>query len=82
MKTNKHSQPPKTPKKYWMGHIGPTDDFGQPIKDTVYDGKTRMGPWAMMTPSSWRTYGVGQTGTGFAQKYEKQDDGRWLKVEG
>ena len=69
-------------KKYWTGNIGKTDDFGKPITDIVYDGKTVMGPWAMMTPVSWMVYGVGKTGTGYGQKYQRQDDGRWLKVEG
>ncbi len=68
--------------KYWMGIIDSIDDFGQPIAKVFYDGKTRQGPWAIMTPASWRTYGIGITGTGYGQKYEKQGDGKWLKVEG
>lgn len=68
--------------RYWMGQISPKDDFGVAIDDVFYDGMTAMGPWAIMTPKSWRAYGIGQTGLGRAQRYEKQDDGRWLKVEG
>jgi hypothetical protein len=69
-------------KKYWPGDIGSKDDFGKPISDVFYDGKTRVGQWAIMTPSSWQTYGVGRVGIGFAQKYRRQADGQWLKVEG
>jgi hypothetical protein len=35
-----------------------------------------------MTLKSWRLHGFGKLGTGYGQKYEKQADGRWLKVEG
>lgn len=69
-------------KKYWQGTIGQHDDLGGVITDTFYDAKTVMGPWGIMNPSNWRIHGVGRTGTGFGQKYEKQDDGRWLKTEG
>jgi hypothetical protein len=68
--------------RYWMTALGNKDDFGMPYKDIMYDGKTKMGPWANMTEASWKKYGVGRTGTGFAQKYQKQADGRWLKIEG
>ena len=69
-------------KKHWMGSVRATDDFDQPITNAFYDGKTVMGPWAMMSPASWKKYGLNQTGTGYAQKYEKQPDGKWLKTEG
>jgi hypothetical protein len=58
------------------------DDFDEPYEDVMIDGKTKMGPWANMTPKSWTTYGIGRLGQGYGQKYEKQKDGRWLKVEG
>ena len=66
---------------YWAGKIGETDDFGELITDTFIDGKTTIGPWAIMTPASWLRYGVG-CGTGKGQRYEKTASGRWLKVEG
>lgn len=69
-------------KVYWITPLGSADDFGIPFDKVMYDAKTRMGPWANMAPSSFRTYGLGRLGTGFGQKYEKQADGRWLKVEG
>lgn len=66
---------------YWLSPVGDKDDFGREIDDTIIDGRTVMGPWALMTPSSHRHYGCG-LGLGKGQKYEKQDDGKWLKVEG
>lgn len=67
---------------YWMGTLPPKDNFGIAYSNIMYDGKTKQGPWANMTPTSWRIHGVGRLGTGFGQKYEKQSDGRWLKIEG
>jgi hypothetical protein len=68
--------------KYWAGAVPPNDDFGDPIEDEFIDGKTIHGPWATMTPRSWRKHGVSSLGTGRGQYYEKQKDGRWLKVQG
>jgi hypothetical protein len=67
--------------RYWQGPVRNIDDFDQAITDTFIDGATIYGPWAMMTPASHRLYGQG-LGTGRGQKYEKQSDGQWLKVEG
>jgi hypothetical protein len=67
---------------YWMSGLGAKDDFGIPYTDIMIDGKTRSGPWANMSEKSWRMYGVGRLGTGYGQKYKKQSDGRWLKIEG
>jgi hypothetical protein len=67
--------------KYWQGSTRSTDDFGRPITTEFVDGKTVMGPWASMAPESFRIFGVG-LGNGRGQRYVKQADGRWLKVEG
>ena len=67
--------------RYWHGDIGKDDDFNDPITDTFIDGVTVHGPWAIMTPASHERHGRG-LGTGQGQKYKKQADGRWLKVEG
>jgi hypothetical protein len=67
---------------YWVSPLGIKDDFGELYKDVMYDGRTNSGPWANMAAQSWRIYGVGKLGTGYGQKYKKQADGRWLKVEG
>jgi len=69
-------------KVYWLSPVGEKDDFGSPIADEIIDGKTAMGPWALMTPKSFRLHGVGKLGLGLGQRYVKQDDGKWLKVEG
>jgi hypothetical protein len=68
--------------KYWQGHVPTLDDFGDPIKGVFVDGKTKFGPWAFMTPASWRINGVGSYGTGLGQRYVKASNGKWLKVEG
>ena len=71
-------------KKYWMSPLGDVDDFGVPYEDEMIDGKTHMGPWANMTPISWNHYTgtKGRLGLGLGQRYKKQADGKWLKVEG
>lgn len=71
----------KTP-VYWTGPA-PTHcdiDRSQKITTVFIDGKTKMGPWGNMSPKSHARYGVG-LGTGRGQKFEKQEDGRFLKVE-
>lgn len=67
---------------YWTGEVPPKDDFGLTIGIEFIDGRTKKGPWATMTPMSWRAMGVGRLGLGMGQRYKKQNDGRWLKVEG
>jgi len=69
-------------KKYWTGTVGPLDDFNEIIVDVFYDGATYRGPWAIMTPYSWMRHGCGIVGQGAAQRYEKQEDGKWMKKEG
>ena len=68
-------------KKYWMGFVKSTDDFNSPIIDEFIDGKTTLGPWGFMTPESYNIYGIG-LGIGYGQKYVKQENGKWLQVEG
>ena len=67
---------------WWSGNLGPKDDFGDLYKGIMIDGRTHNGQWANMTEKSWRLHGVGKFGTGYGQKYQKQADGRWLKIEG
>jgi hypothetical protein len=71
-----------TQKVYWTGEVPEKDDFGHPIIGIMYDAKTQMGPRATMSKTSYQHYGVGKLGTGLGQKYERQPDGKWLKVEG
>jgi len=70
--------------KFWIGSVGEFDDFGAPINDEFIDGRTTFGPWVIISPTSWERYGgtKGKFGLGYAQRYRRQLDGRWLKVEG
>lgn len=67
---------------YWLSPVGKADDFKDKITDEIIDGKTKYGPWALMTPKSFKKHGVGKLGTGYGQRYKKQKDGKWLKTEG
>lgn len=69
-------------KVYWVSPLDKCDDFEKPLENDMIDGKTKFGPWAIMTPESWELYGCGKLGLGFGQRYKKQSDGKWLKVEG
>ena len=71
-------------KQYWMSPLDDTDDFGQPYNGIMIDGKTKFGPWANMSEKAWALYSgtKGKLGLGLGQKYQKQPDGRWLKIEG
>jgi hypothetical protein len=66
---------------HWHGPVPEYDDFGDRIMMEMVDGATRQGPWAMMTPKSHKVHGRG-LGIGKGQRYKKQPDGKWLKVEG
>lgn len=70
------------PKRYWMG-TEPTkcELSGRPIVDRFIDGATSRGYWAIMHPLTFMDYGRG-LGMGRGQLYEKQADGRWLKIDG
>ena len=65
---------------YWLGTVPNTDDFGCAIIDRFYDVKTKLGPWAILSPASYKVYGI-KLGTGYGQCYEKRGT-RWVKVEG
>lgn len=69
---------------YWLS---PLEDkcqtCDQPFGKLMYDMKTNMGPWAnMCNDCALLGPGIGRLGTGLGQKYQKQSDGRWLKVAG
>ena len=66
---------------YWTSPVKEKDDFGDTIIDTIIDGKTKAGPWAIMTPKSFEKNGIG-IGKGLGQKYQKQENNLWLKIEG
>lgn len=66
---------------HWAGPVPSKDDFGHLITETFIDGKTKVGPWAIMTPESHAAIGMG-LGLGKGQQYTRQEDGRWLKTAG
>lgn len=68
-------------KVYWTAPVGGFDDFGYPISKRIIDGKTKQGPWALMTPQSYVKHGIA-LGVGYGQLYEKQKDGKWLLIKG
>ena len=67
---------------YWVSDI-PThcDITRKPITDEFIDGKTIYRVWAIMHPDALEEHGVG-LGQGKGQRYRKQPNWRWLKVEG
>ena len=69
---------------YWSGPVAQKDDFGRAIAREFIDGRTRHGPWAIMSPESWaiETGTFGLLGLGRGQRFKKQNDGKWLQTEG
>lgn len=55
-------------KKVWISPVPEKDDFGLPVVGTFIDGRTKAGPWAIMSLASFKNHGVG-LGVGFGQKY-------------
>jgi hypothetical protein len=69
--------------KYWIGPVPAHDDFGRPIGNEFVDGRSVAGPWGTFTPASWDWSGCRRPlGPGVGQRYRRQPNGRWLKVEG
>ena len=72
--------------RYLSAEKAQKDDFGVHFTNKegefVYDAKTKMGPWAMMTEQSFLMYGRGRLGLGLGQKYRRNAEGHLLKVEG
>ena len=66
-------------------------DFCGRVNPKEYvDGKTNVGPWANMCtqsplpnePTCYEANGIGKLGLGFGQRYQRQSDGSYKKVEG
>lgn len=64
----------------WLSPVGECDMCGVALTDKFVDGKTAMGPWAMMCLRCHREVGQG-IGTGRGQVYQ-QEGGEWWKVAG
>lgn len=76
--------------RYWLGDVPEQCDLKlgferhgahSSIGKVFVDGRTRGGPWAIMCENCHQTQGVG-LGQDYGQKYEKQEDGKWLKTAG
>lgn len=68
--------------KYWISPAPEKCDIcKEPITDTFVDGATKFGPWGFMCPSCHPKVGCG-LGLGRGQKYVKQENGQFKKVEG
>lgn len=81
MKTN--SNPHSATPIFWAGRLSCCDECGQQFGIQMYDCAT-AGPgsaWGNLCHSCW-TFAGKPLGYGKGQRYEKQADGRWLKVAG
>ena len=74
------------PVRYLSAEGKKIDDFGveftNKVGENVYDAKTKMGPWAMMTEISWQLYGTGLLGIGYGQRYIRNETGELILTEG
>jgi len=68
--------------RYWAGS-GPTncDVCKRALRTVFTDGRIYSGHWAFTCDPCASTHGV-TLGLGRGQRYEKQEDGRWMKVGG
>ena len=66
-------------KKIWMGSTK-CDICGEELTKTLIDGRTSNGSWAVMCPKCHKVHGVG-LGTGKGQKYVRDTEGDFVKVE-
>jgi hypothetical protein len=65
---------------FWCGHAPDVCQVcDAPLASRFVDGRTMWGPWANMCCDCHARCGEG-VGTGKGQLYEKQTDGRWLKI--
>jgi len=53
----------------------------RPIENEFVDGKTLFGPWANMCMTCHLINGVG-LGTGKGQHYQKDENGKFVKISG
>lgn len=61
--------------KKWLGAVGDCDLCQRSLKqfESFIDGRTVMGPWALMCPDCHKSKGVG-LGTGCGQAYRTVDN--------
>lgn len=59
------------------------DVCGTSIDRVFYDMKTVHGPWASMCPTcALLGPGIGDTGPGIGQRYQRRPDGKYAKTDG
>jgi hypothetical protein len=51
------------------------------LGSVMYDAKTVSGMWGCLCPSCWRRHTQKKLGVGFGQKYRRQSDNLFHKVE-
>ena len=69
-------------KKYWVGRTQ-CDICKRKDPPELYDAKTSRGTWALMCDFCWILLAQSlNLGVGIGQKYERQEDGRYLKTGG
>lgn len=67
---------------YWVGVITHCNLCEGALGSVMYDAREKWsGRWGNFCHSCFQAVGSG-LGTGKGQKYAKQADGKWLKVEG
>jgi hypothetical protein len=70
-----------TTKQYWLSPVPAGCDVCKgPFNGVMYDAKVG-GPWGNICDPCFKEHKC-SLGTGYGQKYEKQDDGKWLKTAG
>ena len=67
-------------RKDWRGSTE-CDFCGRGIKETLYDAKTKLGPWATLCAYCYTGLGVG-LGTGKGQKYIEDNEGHFVALHG
>ena len=67
--------------KKWYGDLN-CDICGKECEHYLYDGVTKMGPWATMCRTCMSKFGIG-LGTGKGQEYLKNEEtGEFEKLRG
>ncbi len=66
---------------FWCGPIDKCQLTGDELGDTMYDARLPSGQWGNIGQRAFEENGC-RLGTGLGQKYKRQEDGRWLLVEG
>lgn len=69
---------------YWLSKVPEGCQLtGEPFDGVMYDAKIKAlnGQWGLVCQSTFDLFDC-RLGLGYGQKYELQEDGRWLKTAG